>query len=131
MSLLIQLVQFWKSPNSGILGVFVGNFQSGSNLTQKMPLYYSIFRYFCSKNRTSRNFHHLSTFLILFLKKLIIIVFSAILPISFLIGVKHQYCHVHHYCHICVPYSPLLIISKRGFLPETSITFPVILVTKA
>ena len=42
MSLLIQLVQLWKSPNSGILGVFVGNF----------------FRYFCSKNRTSRNLHH-------------------------------------------------------------------------
>ena len=58
MSLLIQLVQLWKSPNSGILVIFVGNFQFGSNLTQKMPLYYSIFRYFCSKNRTSRNFHH-------------------------------------------------------------------------
>ena len=58
MSLLIQLVQLWKSPNSGILGVFAGNFQFGSNLTQKMTLYYSIFRYFCSKNRTSPNFHH-------------------------------------------------------------------------
>ena len=23
-----------------------------------MPLYCSIFRYFCSKNRTSHNFHH-------------------------------------------------------------------------
>ena len=62
MSLLIQLVQLWKSPNSGILGVFVGNFQFGSNLTQKMPLYYSILRYFCSKNRTSRNFHHFIDF---------------------------------------------------------------------
>ena len=131
MSLLIQLVQLWKSPNSGILGVFVGNFQFGSNLTQKMPLYYLFLDTFVLKIEHLAIFIILSTFLILFLKKLIIIVFKAIMPISFLIGVKHQYCHVHHYCHNCVPYSPLLIISKRGSLPETSITFPVILVTKA
>ena len=58
MSLETQKVELWKSPNSGILGVFAGNFQFGSNLTQKMPLYYSIFRYFCSKNRTSFDFHY-------------------------------------------------------------------------
>ena len=34
------------------------NFQFASNLTQKMPLYYYIFRLFCSKNITSQNFHH-------------------------------------------------------------------------
>ena len=34
------------------------NFQFGLNLTQKMPLYYSIVKYFCSKNRIFRNFHH-------------------------------------------------------------------------
>ena len=38
MSLYIKLVQLWKTPNSGILGVFVANFQFDSNLTPKMPL---------------------------------------------------------------------------------------------
>ena len=38
MSLKTQLVELWNSSNSGILCVFVGNFQFGSNLTQKMPL---------------------------------------------------------------------------------------------
>ena len=52
----MQLIYLWKSH--AILGLFVGNIQFGSNLTQKMPLYYSIFRFFCSKNSTSQNFHH-------------------------------------------------------------------------
>ena len=49
MSLYIQKVKLWKSPNIGILGVFVGKFQFGSNLTQKMSLYYSILDTFVLK----------------------------------------------------------------------------------
>ena len=131
MSLLIQLVQLWKSPNSGILGVFVGNFQFGSNLTQKMPLYYSIFRYFCSKNRTSRNFHHF-------------------IDIPYLISQKIDHnCFLSHiadkfpYCsetpifpcppllsHLCPLFSTFNYLKMRFFTRDV-ITFPVILVTKA
>ena len=68
MSLYIKKFKLWNSPNSGILGVFVGNFQFGSNLTQRMPLYYSIFRYFVLKIEDISIFIILSTFLILFLK---------------------------------------------------------------
>ena len=53
-----------------------------------MPLEYSIFRYFCSKNRTSRNSIILSTFFYLFHKEMIIIVFNVALPTSLLFGVN-------------------------------------------
>ena len=129
MYLLIQLIWLCKSPNSGFLGISVGNFQFGLILTVKIPLYYSILDIFVLKIEHLAIFIILSTILILFLEKLIINVFYAILAISFLIGVK--YYHAHHYCFICVPYPPLLIILKQCFLPEMSITFPVMHVTKA
>ena len=70
MALETQKVKLWKSPNSDILGVFFGNFQFDSNLTHKMSLYYSIFRYFCSKNRTSFNFHHFNDIPLLISQKI-------------------------------------------------------------
>ena len=90
-----------------------------------MPLYYSIFRYFCSKNIRSLNFHHLSTFRYLFHIKFIIIVFYATLQISFNFGLKQHYCYAHadvtsmsFVFHLFIP----LIISKQDFLLEAKIT---------
>ena len=91
MSLLIQLVQLWKSPNSGILGVFVGNFNWVQILLRKC--YYNIpfLDIFVLKIEHLAISIILSTFRYLFHEKIITIVFYVELPISFPIGVKHKY----------------------------------------
>ena len=107
MSLLIQLVQLWKSPNSGILGVFVGNFQFGSNLTRKCHYIILFLDTFVLKIEHLAISIILSTFRYLFHAKMIMIVFYVELPITLPFGVKHHFCHVHHYCHNCVSCPPL------------------------
>ena len=71
-----------------------------------MPLYYSIFRYFCSKNRTPRNFHHFIEIPLLISQKndhnCLLRGIADKLPF----GVKYHFCHAHHYCHITVSCPP-------------------------
>ena len=54
------------------------------------------------------------------------------LLISFPFGVKHHFCHAHHYCYISVSFLALIysVSYLKCFLRETYIYFQVILVTK-
>ena len=118
----------------GISGGGGINFQFGSNLTQKMPSYYSIFRYFCSKNRTSRNLHNFIDIPLLISQKIDYNCFLGDIADKFLFWSETPLLSCTHYCQITVSCLPLIYsvnYLKTSFLPEAKITFLVILVTKA
>ena len=99
-----------------------------------MPLYYSIFRYFCSKNRTSRNFYHFIDIPLLISQIIDYDCFLRDIAGKFPFWSETLLSSCTHYCHINVSCLPLIYSVnhlKTSLLPEAKITFLVILVTKA